>query len=387
MVQLVNSIEGAILIDLNQVLVRTSDIGNRAAPLQFEYRGGVPDRPTYYNLHPNSNGYRAGGQYLHSQLPWVRRTATQAISNRWTVCSVEDGDTVFIFGNNPDTNEPETRSIRMKFIDTLETYHLFADTSYSGVVGEGGSIFVDGDNMIFRKSDGDFDATLAAVGQYLHIIGGENPTNIGSFIITERPNGHEIVYENTAGTEDTSFDGTWITGGLNPMPEGQDSYRPANRKFGLMAKNALAQQLPVGQAVEVDLLGTDYYGRHLGVIRKGQTNLNLWMVQQGYAFAAADNDPANSAQYLMAQRTAEGNGDVPSAARGLHAVTSDVLQGQPVNFDPALSLVLSQGMRPSDYREVYNPSPGGGHGGVPSTCTQGPFVPATAPADDEAEEP
>ena len=55
--------------------------------------------------------------------------------------------------------------------------------------------------------------------------------------------------------------------------------------YGITSRNALSGRLPVGLVVEVDVQPKkDKYGRNLGVVYLGQTNINLEMVAKGHAW-------------------------------------------------------------------------------------------------------
>jgi endonuclease YncB( thermonuclease family) len=53
--------------------------------------------------------------------------------------------------------------------------------------------------------------------------------------------------------------------------------------YGTAAKNALAN-LVAGEGVGIDVKDTDRYGRTVGVVYKGNVNINLEMVRNGYAW-------------------------------------------------------------------------------------------------------
>jgi micrococcal nuclease len=53
--------------------------------------------------------------------------------------------------------------------------------------------------------------------------------------------------------------------------------------FGRKAGQALAKKV-FGKVVQVDDLGKDRYGRTLGIVRLGKRNVNLELVQEGWAW-------------------------------------------------------------------------------------------------------
>lgn len=294
MTGLVNSINNAMFLDYHELMADASFRTSRAAPLAEQYMNKNSPSAGYYNIHWNASGYSAAGNWIQQRLPWSSLRGVfpepEENSNLWTVCEIEDGDTIWVWGTHPDSDETVIRNVRLKFIDTPETYGEFRDDAYNA-------------------------------------------------------------------------DGT------SPMPEGQDSYRPNSAKYGNIAKEALESQIGRDDQVRIEWYGTGYYGRYLGVIFRGEINLNEWVVRQGYAFASLSNDPEESRPYLFAENEAKGEGDSTNAPRGVWAQQQVPLSGLPDGFDTTVANSLRTLMRPTDYRTVYASSEDGGHEGVPSNCT------------------
>jgi len=208
----------------------------------------------------------------------------------WTVCSVEDGDTIFVTGTSPTTGNPVVRRIRLQYCDTPETYDEYDVPNYND-------------------------------------------------------------------------------GGILALPEGQDSYRPAIYKLGNVAKLALEAKLPRGQRVNISFTTpeTGFYGRYLGVVFKGEENLNIWLIRQGYAFASL-GDLEGNYEYAEADTEAKDN------QRGVYSSKkSSQLFDYPSDMGIGAGLEvkghLERLMLPSDFRAQYVPSSDGGHGtDLPDPC-------------------
>jgi endonuclease YncB( thermonuclease family) len=81
--------------------------------------------------------------------------------------------------------------------------------------------------------------------------------------------------------------------------EGIDTPERA-QPFGRKAGQALAKKV-FGKPVQVDDLGKDRYGRTLGIVRLGKRNVNLELVQEGWAWWYRKYAPKN--KELAAART------------------------------------------------------------------------------------
>ncbi|MEX0328323.1 MAG: thermonuclease family protein [Ruegeria sp.] len=74
--------------------------------------------------------------------------------------------------------------------------------------------------------------------------------------------------------------------GIDAPESGQFCRDSRNRKWRCGQKSALALDGRIGRApVVCHLTGTDRYGRHIGTCLSGKTNLNGWLVRQGWAVA------------------------------------------------------------------------------------------------------
>ena len=74
--------------------------------------------------------------------------------------------------------------------------------------------------------------------------------------------------------------------------EGIDTPERA-QPFGRKAGQALAKKV-FGKVVQVDDLGKDRYGRTLGIVRLGKRNINLELVQEGWAWWYRKYAPKNN---------------------------------------------------------------------------------------------
>lgn len=72
-------------------------------------------------------------------------------------------------------------------------------------------------------------------------------------------------------------------------PEMKQSCQIAGRDYlcGRDARNALRSRIN-GQSIRCEISGTDKYGRELGRCYQGETDLNKWMVEQGWAISYGD---------------------------------------------------------------------------------------------------
>ncbi len=136
MSRLADDTGNGMLIDYHPEIVDAAFRGSRSAPLGEEYM--IKDSPSsgYYEIEWNSSGYTAAGNYIKGLLPWNslrgQPTPVGQDSNNWTVCYVEDGDTVWVWGTHPDdSSRTVLRNVRMKFLDTPETYHEFENTDHN----------------------------------------------------------------------------------------------------------------------------------------------------------------------------------------------------------------------------------------------------------------
>lgn len=174
-------------------------------------------------------------------------------------------------------------------------------------------------------------------------------------------------------------------GGARALPEGQDSYRPESAKYGKRAKEALQRMVRVHDQVEIQWGEAGFYGRYLGEIFKGDQNINLEMVKQGYAFAEWPNRPATGEtigeeeigfDYWEAEEIAAGRRSIdegpPGSPIGIHAATAVPLSGTPSGFTAEDATNLGGLMKPSDFRRLYAPSSDGGFGGSSSACEEQP---------------
>jgi endonuclease YncB( thermonuclease family) len=301
---LVSSLGNADLIDYHKEMVEQRFRDNRAGPLAERYMNDVAGQPNYYAIVPNDIGKTAMGNYIARELPWSSlrgQPQTEDTQNDlWTVCYIEDGDTLWVWGNHPDTGERTVRNVRLKFIDTPETYSLYENSDYN-------------------------------------------------------------------------------TGGIAPLPNGQDSYRPSSVRYGEIAKNALGEQLEEAQ-VKIDWHGTGHYGRYLAVIHKGELNINLWMVKEGYAFARTSNDPQESQNYLFAEAEARGEGN--NGPKGIWNSQTVVLEGLPAGFPTSVKSNIEKLMEPWDFRMSYKSDSTGGFDNTTAqqNCSQATWE--EAPQDD-----
>ena len=81
----------------------------------------------------------------------------------------------------------------------------------------------------------------------------------------------------------------------------------SSQKGGKASTNRLKQLIPVGTKVDLDIVDTDRYGRLVGVVSKGNLNINLTMVREGQAVVYRkylSNCP-NAQQYIEAENTAK----------------------------------------------------------------------------------
>lgn len=92
--------------------------------------------------------------------------------------------------------------------------------------------------------------------------------------------------------------------------EGIDTPERA-QPFGRKAGQALAKKV-FGKVIQVDDLGKDRYGRTLGIVRLGKRNINLELVQEGWAWWYRKYAPKNK-ELAAAEATAR------KAKRGLWA--------------------------------------------------------------------
>lgn len=258
------------------------------------------------NIHPRATAYNLMGNLINNSIPWGSMSGEPRFraptGDVWTVCNVEDGDTIWVWGTNPDnTSQRVIRCVRLAYIDTPETYSEYL---------------------------------LAA--QY-------------------------------------------NAGGVTPLPEGQDSYRPASAKYGLIAKNALSGQLRRDSQVRIEFKGTGRYGRYIGVVFKGTRNINQWMLERGYAFPMFSTNTEEMRPYLFAFRRASGQSDTSRSPRGVWAQREVTLTGVPSGFPESIQRNLRTLMNPADWRTQYVAGPTGGFGGdVPSRCTTGTYQPSDA---------
>jgi endonuclease YncB( thermonuclease family) len=303
MVRLADSFNNAILLDYHLQMVEVDFRGSRSAPLAEVYMNKNSPQSGYYNIHWNSTGYADGGNWIQQNLPWGSlkgMPVEEPIANSiWTVCDVVDGDTIWVWGVDPDgLNERVLRAVRLQYIDTPETYSIYSNSEYNA-------------------------------------------------------------------------------GGANPLPNGQDSYRPSAVRYGEIAKNALIEQLPFGTSVEITWGGTGSFGRYLGVVQKGDTNLNLWMVKEGYAFKSIPRNPDSermeqetSSEYIDAELEAQGRSDPPSSPKGIWAQQRTALEGVPSGFSGLIQTHLKKLMYPSDFRTLY--AAGSGSATTPEGCEEQP---------------
>jgi micrococcal nuclease len=62
-----------------------------------------------------------------------------------------------------------------------------------------------------------------------------------------------------------------------------DSPKMSQKPYGQASANRLKQLLPVGQAVSLQVVDTDRYGRTVAKVFTGSTSVNLALVQEGQA--------------------------------------------------------------------------------------------------------
>lgn len=59
----------------------------------------------------------------------------------------------------------------------------------------------------------------------------------------------------------------------------------SNQAYGTEATAALKRMLPAGAAIDLEPITQDRYERMVAVVWKGDLNVNVWLVAQGYAWA------------------------------------------------------------------------------------------------------
>jgi micrococcal nuclease len=81
----------------------------------------------------------------------------------------------------------------------------------------------------------------------------------------------------------------------------------SNQPGGTGSSNRLKQLLPVGTQVQVNSVDTDRFGRTVGIVTKGNLNINLTMVQEGQAVVYRQylSDCPNGQKYLDVEATAK----------------------------------------------------------------------------------
>lgn len=144
------------------------------------------------------------------------------------------------------------------------------------------------------------------------------------------------------------------------LPDAQDSWRPASARLGEIAKQRTATLVGgVGGQVRIDFSGgMDAYGRYLGVIFRGDRNVNLTLVQEGLAWAmtSGDIDGRAGGEYQTAQTDAGGPGAAASTRRrGIwDAINHDVaLINAPDDLPYEIEDDLRRIISPSDFRRDY----------------------------------
>lgn len=102
------------------------------------FRGEMPDgvwasgEEHQRNVHPSSVGYQRLARQVHEQMPWRAMRDRATTTQRWTIDEVEDGDTI-IASQSGRANI----TFRLNYIDCMETYFHFTDTSLDSVFTAG----------------------------------------------------------------------------------------------------------------------------------------------------------------------------------------------------------------------------------------------------------
>jgi len=147
------------------------------------------------------------------------------------------------------------------------------------------------------------------------------------------------------------------------LPEGQDSWRPAAKKLADLAKSALQTLIGGGDpGLAIDFDGTGEYGRWLGVLHKGDQNLNLEMVRMGHAYHMVGDNPGTQREYLAAETEARAGG------RGIWAPKYAPLSGEPTDLPDDIRQDLESGMLPVDWRSTYPAGSTGGYVDPTAPC-------------------
>jgi len=129
---------GDRVVAINSHVPLSEDTTTFAGRMHETYRVGSPPS---INVHPGPSvppasrelrqaGYRALSRYIARNLPWSSLRGAAA-PNVWSVVSVEDGDTLTVSQGSLE------KVLRLRFIDTLETYNEFLLPEYDSVFTEG----------------------------------------------------------------------------------------------------------------------------------------------------------------------------------------------------------------------------------------------------------
>ena len=89
-----------------------------------------PSGSSTYDPHPTGNGNTVLATHVARSLPWNQIRANVGAATTWTVCYVEDGDTIWVFSGG------EVRQVRFKFMNTFETYPNYNDPADTALYGQ-----------------------------------------------------------------------------------------------------------------------------------------------------------------------------------------------------------------------------------------------------------
>jgi endonuclease YncB( thermonuclease family) len=89
-----------------------------------------PQSLTGLDPHTTGAGNQILGQHVARELPWSQMRANAGAATTWTVCYIEDGDTIWVFSNG------EVRQVRFKYMNTFETYWNYNDPADTALYGQ-----------------------------------------------------------------------------------------------------------------------------------------------------------------------------------------------------------------------------------------------------------
>jgi endonuclease YncB( thermonuclease family) len=155
------------------------------------------------------------------------------------------------------------------------------------------------------------------------------------------------------------------------LPEAQDSWRPAEYKYGALAKQ-FAENFCQNQQVEITFNGTDSYDRHLGVVKKGDTILNIELVRHGLAYYLDDAGDDNGTYTEALYNAGGGNNPSDIEPSGIWSMVSIPLSGYPDGMPADVINMLERTVRPTEFRQSYpfGGSSNTGRPSLPENCCQ-----------------